>query len=55
MFLFMEKTLKLVAPKVSLVGPLLKRRIAWAMAGTSIWTDAAPRNALMVAEAVAIF
>ena len=55
MFLFMEKTLKLVAAKVSLVIPLLKRFIAWAMAGTFIWTDVGPRNALMVAEKVAIF
>ena len=51
----MEKTLKLVAAKVSLASPLLKRFIAWAMAGTSIWTDVGPRNALMVAEKVAIF
>ena len=55
MFLFMEKTLKLVAAKVSLVSPLRKRFIAWAMAGTFIWTDVGPRNALMVAEKVAIF
>ena len=55
MFLFMEKTLKLVAAKVSLVSPLLKRFIAWVMAEPSIWTDVGPRNALIVAETVAIF
>ena len=55
MSLFMELTLKLVAAEVSLAGPWLKRFIAWAMAETSIWTDVAPRNALMVAEKVAIF
>ena len=55
MSLFLELTLKLVAAEVSLAGPWLKRFIAWAMAETSIWTDVAPRNALMVAEKVAIF